>query len=118
MSTAGRPEHAVARLSRAISLRQDDPNLFRERAEASVLAKDYRMAIINFRKVISLRESQREAMEKRLGEVCYKHGTELVAEEKYKEALEMFDDAIGYDPKNKDISTRRCGFPLIHTLCL
>lgn len=110
MSTAGRPERAVARLSRAISLRQDDPNLFRERAEASLLAKEYRMAIINFRKVISLQESQREAMEKRLGEVCYKYGMELAAEEKYTEALEMFNDAISYDPQNKDISSKRCSF--------
>lgn len=107
MSAAGRPEHAVARLSRAIILKQDDPELFKERAEASVLIQDYHAAIINFQKVIALRESEREGVSRRLSEVCYQYGVALAAEAKYTEAVEMFISAARYDPRNKDSISKR-----------
>lgn len=107
MSAAGRSDRAVARLSRAISLRQNDPDLFKERGEASAVIRDYHAAIINFRKVIALRESEREAMSRRLSDVCYQYGVELAAESNYIEAADMFLSAASYDPGNKDAVTRR-----------
>ena len=107
LSAAGRPDRAVVRLSRAIVLKHNDPELFKERAEASVLIRDYHAAIINFAKVVKLRESEREAMNKRLSEVCYQYGTELAADSKYNDAIEMFVNAVSYDPGNKDAVTRR-----------
>lgn len=107
MSAAGRPDRAVVRLSRAIVMKRNDPDLFKERAETSVLIRDYRAAIINFEKVIQLREGEKEAINKRLSEVCYQYGMELVADSKYSDAVEMFVSAASYDPGNKDAVTRR-----------
>lgn len=107
MSAAGRPDRAVARLSRAISLKHDDPELFKERGEVSAVIGNYHAAIINFKKVIALREGERDTMSKRLSDVCYQYGLELAAENKHTEAVEMFLSSSGYDPGNKDAVTRR-----------
>lgn len=107
MSAAGRPDRAVAKLSRAISLKQNDPELFKERGEVSAVLGDYHGAIINFKKVIALREEERDAMSKRLSDVCYRYGVELAAKNKHTEAVEMFLSSSSYDPDNKDAVTRR-----------
>lgn len=107
LSAEGNPGLAVRRLTRAIALKQDDPELFRERGEANALLHNYHAASINFHKVIGLREDQREKMSKRLSVIYYDHGVANAAEQKFEEAVEMFENALKYDNENKAAVTRR-----------
>lgn len=97
----------MARLTRAISLKPDDPELFRLRAEAHVLASNYHNAIINFQKVLLLKEDLRVSMHKRLSITYYQYGVDLAAKEKHKEAVEKFDNVAKYDPQNKEAVTKK-----------
>ena len=107
LSAEGNPGIAIRRLTRAIALKPDDPELFRERGEANALLHNYHAASINFHKVIALREDQREDMSKRLSVVYYAHGVASAAQQKFDEAVEMFAKAFKYDAENKAAVTRR-----------
>lgn len=97
----------MAKLSKAIAMKSDDPELFRQRGEACVLARKYRAAIVNFQKVIALREEKRAQMCKRLSVVYYQYGVALAKENKHEEAVEMFENATDYDAANKGAVTKR-----------
>lgn len=103
----GKPELAVRRLTRAIALNPSDPELFRLRGEASVLARDFHTAIINFKKVITMHEDERASMCKRLSVVYYQYGMALFNENRHGEAADMFENAANYDPENKEAVTKR-----------
>lgn len=103
----GKPKQAVSRLSRAIVLKPDDPELFKLRGEAAVLAGEYHTAIINLKRVIALRKSENESMSKRLGAVYYQYGVELVAKERYREAVDSFWNSEKHDRDNKEAVARR-----------
>lgn len=103
----GQAGAAVRKLSRAIALEPNNPELFRHRAEALTLAGDYRTAAANFNKVISMREEAKAAMHKRLSVVYHKYGMVLVSQKKHEKAAEMFENATGYDSDNKEAVTRR-----------
>lgn len=106
-SESGAPNHAVARLSRAILLKPDDPELFRLRGEAAVMAREYHTAIINFKRVIALRKSENESMSKRLSAVYYQYGVDLAARERHEEAVDSFWNCEKHDGNNKEAVARR-----------
>ena len=107
LNARGLPKRAVARLSRAIVLEPNDPELFNLRGEASVLAREYHSAIANFKKVIALRKTDHETVNKRLSTVYYQHGMDLVAKERHEEAIESFWNCEKHDATNKEAVARR-----------
>lgn len=102
-----KPELAVRRLTRAIALNPADPELFRLRGEACVLARDYHTAIINLKKVITMREGERTVMCKRLSVVYYQYGMALATDSRHRQAADMFKNSADYDPDNKEAVTKR-----------
>ena len=108
-NASGCPKHAVARLSRAILLRPDDPELFRLRGEAAVMAGDYYTAIINFKRVITMQKNDHEKdnMSKRLSVVYYQYGMDLAARKRHEEAVDSFWNCQKHDASNKEAVARR-----------
>ena len=100
-------ETAVAKLNRAIALQPDNPELFKQRAEAHFELCNYHAAILNFNKVIALKETEREAIHERLALVHYQYGVSLAASKNHSDAIEIFEKASFYDPSNKEIISRR-----------
>lgn len=107
LTEEGKPELAVAKLTRAIVVDPDNPDLFRHRAEACILIPDYHTAIINFEKVIALNPNEKEAISARLGAVYYQHGLALAANKEHEEAVEAFKEAYARDQDNKDLIMKR-----------
>lgn len=107
LNASGCPKRAVARLSRAIVLKPNDPELFHLRGESSVLAREYHAAIANFKKVIALRKTADEHLNKRLSAVYYEHGIDLVAKDRHEEAIESFWNCERHDVSNKEAVARR-----------
>lgn len=54
-----------------------------------------------------MNEEKREIMCKRLSLVYYKYGTTLFTEHDHMLAAEMFQNAMDYDPSNKEAVARR-----------
>lgn len=102
-----KPKLALAKLNRALALRPDYFALFKERAEAHAMLCNFHAAIINLKRVIALKEEEREAVTLRLGQVYYQYGVSLASEKKHAEALELFEKAEIYDPTNEKTLTRR-----------
>ena len=83
----------MRRLSKAIILNPEDPELFRRRAEASFMQQDYHGAIINFKKAVALNEELKDSLSKRLCTVHYHYGMMLFDQDMHKEAADMFEQS-------------------------
>ena len=112
----GDPKQAVAKLTRAIVLDSRNAELFKQRAEAFVSLGDYHMAIVNFRKVLSLSPSEEEEITGRLATVYHLHGEALVEQQQHDQALEMFRMASDHRPEEKMYTMRRLSLSFSSTL--
>lgn len=106
----GDPGLAVTKLTRAIALQPQNPDLFKLRAEAYVLLRNYEPAIVNFQKVVALKSDEDGLITERLGIVHCEYGEALYADEKYCQALKIFEKAMEYRPDDKNVVMRRFVF--------
>ena len=98
---------AVAKLNRAIALDPRNPELFRQRAVLHEALQDYHSVIINLKKILSLCPSERAELTRQLATMYCLYGQTLMAEGRYEEALETFQEAIGYQPEEKEYTMKR-----------
>ena len=105
---SGEPSKAIARLTRAIALQNQNPDLFEKRAEAYVLVKNFELAIANFQKVLALRVEDPGIVE-RLGVVHCRYGEALYSEGRYSQALMIYEQAAQYRPEDKEVVMKRSG---------
>lgn len=103
----GEISRAVSKLTRAIALQPRNPKLFKQRAEAYVLLKDYHAAILNFQKVLALCTSEQEYIHERLADVSFSYGEVLFSEEKYTQALYNFEKVCEYRSEDRDSIMKR-----------
>ena len=89
----------MARINRAIFLQSNNPDLFRERAEAFFLLQDYHNAIINLERVLVLTDTDKEDITGRIGCFHFHYALKLLQDKKHEEALEMMRlaEAKGFD---------------------
>ena len=103
----GDPGLAVTKLTRAIALQPQSPDLFKLRAEAYVLLRNYEPAVVNFQKVVALKSDEDGLVTERLGIVYCEYGEALYADEKHSQALKIFEKALEYRPDDKNVVMRR-----------
>ncbi len=107
-------DKAVNKLSRAIALQPLNSDLFEKRAEVYVTLGHYELAIANLQKVHSLKEDTGPVFE-RLGEVHCLHGEDLYKKEMYAQALEVYEQAAQFRPRDKSVVMQRSS---INLLCI
>ena len=103
---SGEPSKAITKLTRAIALQNQNPDLFEKRAEAYILVKNFELAIANFQKALALREED-SVMVERLGVVHCQYGEALYGEGRYSQALMIYEQAAQYRPEDKEVVMKR-----------
>ena len=98
----------MRKLTRAIALQPRNAELFKQRAEAYTLLRDYHSAILNFHKVLSLSPSEQDVIHERLADVNFSFGEVLYEQGKYSQAIQSFENVCKYRQEDRDTVMKRC----------
>uniref|UniRef100_A0A7S4PKL8 Uncharacterized protein n=2 Tax=Guillardia theta TaxID=55529 RepID=A0A7S4PKL8_GUITH len=93
-------ETALAKITKAIYLWDEDPDFFEERGKVYLHLKDYKMAISNFKQALRLYTNKPAELKRLTSNLLDAEGLCRVRSKQFAEAVFLFSSALEVDPSN------------------